>query len=83
MNDAVALPPSWRVTRAISHTPAASHTSTIHVGDQRLADLAQPGMRVTIDINDATRACPDEHLVGGLLNELEACGIAQIGRAHV
>jgi nickel-dependent lactate racemase len=76
MNDDAPLPPSWRVTRAISHTPARSHTTTIHVGDRRLTDLARPGMRVTIAFTDATRACPDQHLVGGLLNELEACGIA-------
>ena len=76
MNDDAPLPPSWRVTRAMSHTPAMSHTTTIHVGDRRLTDLARPGMRVTIVFTDATRACPDQHLVGGLLNELEACGIA-------
>jgi nickel-dependent lactate racemase len=45
------------------------------VGDQRLQDLAKPGMRVTIAFTDATRACPDTLLVGQLVDELGRLGI--------
>ncbi len=76
MNDVDALPPSWRVTRAISREPAAPQTAVQIIGDQRLADLAHPGMRVTIAFTDATRACPDERLVGALIGELEQSGVA-------
>ncbi|MGQ9550179.1 MAG: lactate racemase domain-containing protein [Roseiflexus sp.] len=75
MNDEALLPSSWRITRAISRIPTTLQTATLHIGEQRLADIARPGMRVTIAFTDATRACPDAQLVGGLLNELEACGI--------
>jgi nickel-dependent lactate racemase len=76
MNDSGELPPSWRITRAVSREPEASQPATQIIGDQRLADLAHPGMRVTIAFTDATRACPDERLVGDLLSELEQCGVA-------
>ncbi|MFN8453427.1 MAG: lactate racemase domain-containing protein [Anaerolineae bacterium] len=45
------------------------------VGAKRLAGLARPGMRVTIAFTDATRACPDEQLVGWLVEQLLAAGI--------
>lgn len=45
------------------------------VGPKRLADLARPGMRVTLAFTDATRACPDELLVGWLVERLLAAGI--------
>ncbi|MCS6940902.1 MAG: lactate racemase domain-containing protein [Roseiflexus sp.] len=76
MNDSEGLPPSWRVTRAVSREPAAPQHAIQIIGGQRLASLARPGMRVTIAFTDATRACPDERLVGSLLNELEQCGVA-------
>lgn len=45
------------------------------VGSKPLADLVKPGMRVTIAFTDATRACPDELLVGWLVEQLLAAGI--------
>ncbi len=47
-----------------------------YVGQQRLSTLVKPGMRVTIAFTDATRACPDELLVGWLLAELIVLGVA-------
>ncbi|ABU58778.1 lactate racemase domain-containing protein [Roseiflexus castenholzii] len=76
MNALEELPPSWRVTRAVNREPEAPHLATQVIGDQCLADLARPGMRVTIAFTDATRACPDERLVGSLLSELDRCGVA-------
>ncbi len=76
MNNTEELPPSWRITRVVSREPEAPQDATQVIGEQRLADLARPGMRVTIAFTDATRACPDERLVGDLLGELEQCGIA-------
>ena len=46
------------------------------VGARRLSDIARPGMCVTIAFTDATRACPDELLIGYLFNELGALGIS-------
>lgn len=76
MNNTEELPPSWRITRVVSREPEAPQDATQVIGEQRLADLARPGMRVTIAFTDATRACPDERLVGDLLGELEQCGVA-------
>lgn len=76
MNNTEELPPSWRITRVVSREPEAPQDATQVIGEQRLADLAHPGMRVTIAFTDATRACPDERLVGDLLGELEQCGVA-------
>lgn len=76
MNNTEELPPSWRITRVVSHEPEAPQDATQVIGEQRLTDLARPGMRVTIAFTDATRACPDERLVGDLLGELEQCGVA-------
>jgi nickel-dependent lactate racemase len=45
------------------------------VGRRRLADMARPGMRVTIAFTDATRACPDAVLIGYLLRELDSLAI--------
>lgn len=45
------------------------------IGPQRLPNLAKPGMRVTIAFTDATRACPDEQLVGWLVEQLLAAGV--------
>lgn len=50
----------------------------VYMGRQRLADLARPGMRVTIACTDATRACPDEQLVGLLVAELASAGVAEV-----
>jgi nickel-dependent lactate racemase len=47
----------------------------VHVGENRLSDLVKPGMQVTIAFTDATRACPDEQLVGWLLKKLTALGV--------
>lgn len=76
MNNTEELPPSWCITRVVSREPEAPQDATQVIGEQRLADLARPGMRVTIAFTDATRACPDERLVGDLLSELEQCGVA-------
>jgi nickel-dependent lactate racemase len=45
------------------------------VGPKHLADLVHPEMQVTIAFTDATRACPDEQLVGWLLEQLTALGV--------
>lgn len=75
MEDSESLPRSWRVTRAISRTLEVAQP-VVQIGDQRLTDMVRPGMRVTIAFTDATRACPDERLVGSLLSDLERCGVA-------
>jgi nickel-dependent lactate racemase len=49
----------------------------VYLGQQRLAQLASPGMQVTIAFTDATRACPDEQLVGLLVAELTSAGVAE------
>lgn len=50
----------------------------VYMDQRRLADLARPGMRVTIACTDATRTCPDEQLVGLLVAELVLAGIAEV-----
>jgi nickel-dependent lactate racemase len=47
----------------------------VHVGENRLSDMVRPGIRVTIAFTDATRACPDEQLVGWLLEKLTTLGV--------
>ncbi len=75
MHDPV-IPLSWRVIRAISKTPARRQNTTTYIGEVQLARIARPGMRVTIAFTDATRACPDERLVGELLADLATAGVA-------
>jgi nickel-dependent lactate racemase len=58
-------------------TAAERSSAIIPAGAARLADLARPGMTVTIAFTDATRACPDALLVGSLLRELAEFGVAQ------
>ncbi|HWQ12448.1 MAG TPA: lactate racemase domain-containing protein [Roseiflexaceae bacterium] len=70
------LPDHFRVTVAEPRPPAASSDTPVHVGGPALAELAGPGTRVVIAFTDATRACPDERLVGGLLRTLEEAGVA-------
>jgi nickel-dependent lactate racemase len=77
-------PERLRVYVAQSNSPnlrAADHFSLAHnmayVGQQRLTDRARPGMRVTIAFTDATRACPDEQLVGLLVADLVSAGVAE------
>ncbi|MEN9933855.1 MAG: hypothetical protein RLZZ387_434 [Chloroflexota bacterium] len=69
------LPANLRVTVAEPRAPKRSSDTITLVGGRPLADLARPGMRVTIAFTDATRACPDEHLVGYLLRILEEGGV--------
>jgi nickel-dependent lactate racemase len=70
------LPGNFRVTIAAPRPPAAPSDALVHVGGGALAELAGPGKRVTIAFTDATRACPDERLVGHLLRTLEKRGVA-------
>lgn len=46
------------------------------VGTPRLREMARPGERVCIVFTDSTRACPDALLVGPILEELHAAGVA-------
>lgn len=71
----IEVPPTWQVVRAVSKADTPPHAATVFT-DERLSHLARPGMRVAIAFTDATRACPDERLVGELLAELHECGIA-------
>jgi lactate racemase len=70
------LPPTLRVTTAASGTELAPD-ATIHALGPPLATLVRPGMRAVIAFTDATRACPDERLVGELLRALVAGGVAE------
>ncbi len=74
-----AVPDGLRVHVAESRTaPPASFSlarDLAYVGPKHLADLVRPGQRVTVAFTDATRACPDELLVGFLLEQLFALGI--------
>ena len=56
--------------------PAGFATAVQRAGAIQLADFARPGARVTLAFTDATRACPDAILIGYLLDELAALGIA-------
>lgn len=72
------IPAGLRLHIARSSQPdhaVMSHFNPPEVGTQRLANLARPGMRVTIAFTDATRACPDEQLVGWLVEQLLAAGV--------
>jgi len=76
------IPDHWRVTLAESNPPPASWVPRVagwddvrRLSERSLAALVRPGMRVTIAFTDATRACPDAWLVGGLLRELAARGV--------
>jgi nickel-dependent lactate racemase len=46
------------------------------LGAQRLRDIARCASSVTITIPDASRPCPTEAILDGLLLELEAAGVA-------
>ena len=76
----IPLPPYLRVSLAQSHSPTTKPfvwpDDIVHVGPHRLRNLVKPGMRVTIAFTDATRACPDELLVGWLVEQLMALGVA-------
>lgn len=74
MIDLAVLPASLDLTIA---TPAAVPDPDPTFDLRELRTLAQPGMRVVIAFTDATRACPDELLVGALLRELRACGVGR------
>lgn len=66
-----ALPP-------IADVPAAVREALDHpVGTPRLRDMAKPGDTVCIAFTDSTRACPDSLLVGPILEELHAAGVAE------
>jgi nickel-dependent lactate racemase len=71
------IPARLRVQVAHSHVPAQAHatdSAPVQVGERRLAQIVKPGMRVTIAFTDATRACPDERLIGQLFRELGELG---------
>jgi nickel-dependent lactate racemase len=68
------MPPDLQPERFAA--PANLAEQIARVGQHSLAALAKPGMRVTIAFTDATRACPDGLLLGLLLAELTALGVA-------
>ncbi|HMO58600.1 MAG TPA: lactate racemase domain-containing protein, partial [Roseiflexaceae bacterium] len=68
--------PGLQITYAVGRSVATGHAAITPIGTRRLADLVRRGMRVTIAFTDATRACPDALLVGAMLHELEAHGVA-------
>src|SRR5689334_2036564 len=72
------IPDRLRAQVVESNPPATITTqgSIVHAGERRLQDLVKPGMRVTIAFTDATRACPDELLIGQLFRELGELNIS-------
>lgn len=71
------IPDRLRTQLVESNPPPAPYErgSMTCPGERRLRDLVKPGMRVTIAFTDATRACPDELLVGQLFLELGELGV--------
>lgn len=58
--------------------PAAVREALTHpVGSPPLRTLARPSDRACIAFTDMTRACPDHLLVGPILEELHAAGVAE------
>jgi nickel-dependent lactate racemase len=77
------IPGNLRVHIAESSPSKEGHTFSLaddmaYVGQHQLFDLVRPGMRVTIAFTDATRACPDEQLVGWLLEKLTSLGVEPV-----
>ncbi|MDH7490444.1 MAG: nickel-dependent lactate racemase [Anaerolineae bacterium] len=83
---ALRLPESWTV--AGIHEPAslppapdaaeeARRSLQQPFGMPRLRELARPGMRVALVVDDGSRPTPASVLVGGVLAELEAAGVAR------
>jgi len=77
-------PPGWRVEHAVSTPPPAARIEPLlrdalfsPVAGPRLRDLVRPGMRITIVVPDATRACPTPELLDGLWNELGPAGVRE------
>ncbi len=67
-----------RAVPPIPDVPAAVRAALANpVGAPRLCDMAKPGDTVCIAFTDATRACPDSLLVGPILEELLAAGVAE------
>lgn len=67
-----------RTVPAVQDVPAALREALAHpVGAPRLRDLARPGDTVCIAFTDITRVCPDALLVGPILEELRAAGVAE------
>jgi nickel-dependent lactate racemase len=74
------IPHNLRVQVAESVSPDQANAFSLaddiaYVGQRRLADLVQPDMQITVAFTDATRACPDEQLVGWLLDNLTDLGV--------
>jgi len=62
----------------IADLPAAVREAlAAPVGTARLRDIARPADTVCIVFTDSTRACPDALLVGPILEELLAAGVAE------
>ncbi len=62
----------------LSDVPAAVREALARpVGSPPLHALARPSDRVCIAFTDMTRACPDHLLVGPILEELHAAGVAE------
>ncbi len=80
-----ALPPGMRGTvvesNAVPYLPdlpaAVRQALASPVGTPPLRQMARPGDTVCIVFTDITRACPDALLVGPILEELHAAGVAE------
>jgi nickel-dependent lactate racemase len=80
-----ALPPGMtgtvvasRTMPPITNVPAAVREALASpVGTPRLRDMARPSDTVCVVFTDSTRACPDSLLVGPILEELHAAGVAE------
>jgi lactate racemase len=77
-------PRTWRVETASSPSPPevtvealAREALARPVAGPRLRDLARPGMRVTLVVPDATRACPTPPLLEAMWAELAAAGVRE------
>jgi nickel-dependent lactate racemase len=80
------LPDGWRVagvlepsTAAVISDPEIQVLSALAqpVGMQRLGQLARPGMRVVIVIDDGSRPTPVKKVLPAVLRELELGGVAR------
>jgi nickel-dependent lactate racemase len=79
----IALPDGWRTANVLEPSPlpgvadpAEAIRCSLHrpIGSAPLADLARPGMKIAIVIDDASRPTPIAAILPGVLAELDQAG---------